>query len=49
MGLIVKQHYIVVGFDPGLADTGFGVIEVKGDKLTCLDYGVVLQGGRDIK
>ncbi len=39
MGLITKQQYIIVGFDPGLADTGFGVIEVKGDKLTCLDYG----------
>ncbi len=39
MGLIAKQQYIIVGFDPGLADTGFGVIKVEGDKLTCLDYG----------
>ena len=39
MGLITKQQYIIVGFDPGLADTGFGVIKVEGDKLTCLDYG----------
>jgi len=38
MGLTAQQR-IIVGFDPGLADTGFGVIKVQGDTLTCLAYG----------
>ncbi|HRT11522.1 MAG TPA: crossover junction endodeoxyribonuclease RuvC, partial [Patescibacteria group bacterium] len=38
MGLTAQQR-IIVGFDPGLADTGFGVIKVQGDRLTCLAYG----------
>lgn len=32
---------IIIGFDPGLADTGFGVIEAAGNKLTCLAYGSI--------
>lgn len=32
---------IIIGFDPGLADTGFGVIEDQGGKLICLDYGSI--------
>jgi len=36
---MANQQKIIVGFDPGLADTGFGVIAVNGSKLTCLDYG----------
>ena len=28
-------------FDPGLADTGYGVIEDLSGKLKCLDYGSI--------
>ncbi len=36
---MIKQQKIIIGFDPGLADTGFGVIAANGAKLVCLDYG----------
>lgn len=32
---------IVVGIDPGLANTGWGVIEQQGTRLRCLAYGCV--------
>ncbi len=33
---------IIIGFDPGLADTGFGVIEDTGNgSLACLEYGSI--------
>ncbi len=33
---------IILGIDPGIADTGFGVIDVKKDgKLICLEYGSI--------
>ncbi len=32
---------IIIGFDPGLADTGYGIIESQGNKLICLDYGSI--------
>jgi crossover junction endodeoxyribonuclease RuvC len=33
---------IILGVDPGIADTGFGVLEVKENgKLVCLDYGSI--------
>ena len=33
---------IILGVDPGIADTGFGVIEIeKNGKLICLDYGSI--------
>ncbi len=32
---------IIIGFDPGLADTGYGVIEEQGSKLLCLTYGSI--------
>lgn len=31
----------IIGFDPGLADTGFGVIETSGNRLVCLEYGSI--------
>ncbi|MCD4694281.1 crossover junction endodeoxyribonuclease RuvC [bacterium] len=36
------MSYIILGIDPGIADTGFGVIE-KDEKgnLKCLDYGSI--------
>ena len=30
---------IILGIDPGLADTGFGVIEKQGSNLKMIDYG----------
>lgn len=32
---------IIIGFDPGLADTGWGVIEDHGGRLVCLAYGSI--------
>lgn len=36
---MTNQPRIIIGFDPGLADTGFGVIAAAGSKVTCLAYG----------
>ena len=35
---------IVVGIDPGLANTGWGVIEQRGSRLRCLAYGCIVTG-----
>lgn len=32
---------VIVGIDPGLANTGWGVIEAQGSRLRCLAYGCV--------
>jgi len=32
---------IILGIDPGIADTGYGVIRVDGVCLTCLAYGTI--------
>ena len=32
---------VVIGVDPGLAFTGYGVIAAAGSRLQCLDYGVI--------
>lgn len=37
----MKIKRIILGIDPGLADTGFGVVLSEGNKFTCLDYGVI--------
>lgn len=36
-----KRKTIVLGIDPGLASTGYGVISFDGAHTTCLDYGVI--------
>jgi len=37
-----KLSKIILGIDPGLADTGFGVIKKDGNnKIACLDYGSI--------
>ncbi|UZW04830.1 crossover junction endodeoxyribonuclease RuvC, partial [Treponema pallidum] len=33
---------IIVGIDPGLESTGYGVIEAGGGSLRCLTYGVIV-------
>lgn len=35
---------IIAGIDPGLAATGFGVIEQIGNKITPLEWGVIRSG-----
>ncbi|MBE3520261.1 MAG: crossover junction endodeoxyribonuclease RuvC [Firmicutes bacterium] len=32
----------ILGIDPGTERTGYGVIEVSGQSLTCLDYGCII-------
>lgn len=32
---------VVLGIDPGIADTGYGFIKVDGSRLSCLAYGSV--------
>lgn len=38
---------IILGVDPGIADTGYGVIKVEGSRLTCLDYGSIKTSAKD--
>lgn len=35
------KHSIFLGIDPGLADTGFGIVEKKDGKLSMVDYGSI--------
>ena len=32
---------IIMGIDPGLASTGYGIIAVSGSRMRCIDYGVI--------
>lgn len=32
---------IILGIDPGIADTGYGVIKEEGSRLSCLAYGSI--------
>lgn len=32
---------IILGIDPGIADTGYGVIQTEGHELACLNYGSI--------
>ncbi len=43
MTVTIMRHNptTILGIDPGIADTGFGVISMKNGKLTCLDYGSI--------
>ncbi|MFA6995357.1 MAG: crossover junction endodeoxyribonuclease RuvC [Patescibacteria group bacterium] len=38
---------IILGIDPGIADTGYGVIKVEGAKITCLTYGSIQTAAKD--
>jgi len=38
---------IVLGFDPGTASTGWGVIEQTGNKLTSLGHGCIVTSAKD--
>lgn len=37
----MQKSKIILGIDPGIADTGFGVVKNENNKLTCLDYGSI--------
>lgn len=38
---------IILGIDPGIADTGYGVIEVEKNNLKCLEYGSIKTSAQD--
>ncbi|PLX22080.1 crossover junction endodeoxyribonuclease RuvC [Candidatus Parcubacteria bacterium] len=39
---------IILGIDPGIADTGYGIIEINKDgSLKCLDYGSIKTSAKD--
>ncbi|HLF31808.1 MAG TPA: crossover junction endodeoxyribonuclease RuvC [Xanthomonadales bacterium] len=35
----------ILGIDPGSRCTGFGIIEVRGDRTVCISHGVIRTGG----
>ena len=37
----IKNQIIILGIDPGIADTGFGVIRSQNGELSCLAYGSI--------
>lgn len=37
----------ILGIDPGSRFTGFGIIEVHGDRAVCVTHGVIKTGGGD--
>lgn len=36
-----KTSEVYLGIDPGIADTGFGLVRKEGAKLTCIAYGSI--------
>jgi crossover junction endodeoxyribonuclease RuvC len=38
---------VILGIDPGLANTGWGVVERDGSKLKCVAYGCITTGARE--
>ena len=38
---------IILGVDPGIADTGYGVISDEGGKISCLTYGSIKTSPKD--
>lgn len=38
-----------MGIDPGLASTGYGFIIVSGNRMRCLDYGVIQTDSKQIQ
>lgn len=37
----MSEERIILGIDPGLANTGWGIVQQSGSRLTCLAYGCV--------
>ena len=42
-----QKSKIILGLDPGIADTGFGLISVLGNKTSSLGYGSIKTSSRD--
>jgi len=43
-----KQTTVILGIDPGIADTGYGVVRsVKNSGLACIDYGSIKTGAQE--
>jgi crossover junction endodeoxyribonuclease RuvC len=40
-------HTIILGIDPGLANTGWGVVEIDGTDRRCLAYGCITTPAQD--
>ena len=38
---------IILGLDPGIADTGYGLIAVTGNNLKCLEFGSIKTSSQD--
>ena len=41
------EPLVVLGFDPGTANTGWGVVERRGNRLTTLGYGCIVTSSQD--
>ena len=41
LSMSIQNPYTVLGIDPGFALCGYGVIQVTGNQLRCLDYGAI--------
>ena len=37
----------IVGIDPGLVQTGFGVIKIQNNNITLIDYGIIKPYSKD--
>lgn len=45
-----SKSLIILGIDPGLADTGFGIVEKDGNCLKMIDYGnIKTKAGNDLE
>ncbi|WP_276917018.1 crossover junction endodeoxyribonuclease RuvC [Parvibacter caecicola] len=42
--ILLADSRIILGIDPGLAHTGWGVVEQRGARLSCVAYGCVATG-----
>ncbi|MEG1197744.1 MAG: crossover junction endodeoxyribonuclease RuvC, partial [Raoultibacter sp.] len=38
---MAKKDRIILGIDPGLANTGWGIVHQRGSTLTCVAYGCI--------
>ena len=38
---VATRERIILGIDPGLANTGWGIVSQRGGKLSCIAYGCV--------
>ncbi len=46
--MVTKKSEVYLGIDPGIADTGFGLILCEGVKMTCLAYGSIKTSSKKV-